>query len=170
MSEYKHGNWYCKPTTKSEAKEIIERALESGARKDETVGPLLWSAYGAWGVYNGRTFTQSVDFYNDQRATEYTIEQVRELFPLPGEHTEQGWNGEGLPPVGTVCEAWHKGSAQGIVEVRYAGDCMVLWNVKLKHEQCSAAKDYSFRLSGWRAQWIESAAVFSHKDAVLTPE
>ncbi|WP_155737931.1 hypothetical protein [Stutzerimonas stutzeri] len=55
------------------------------------------------------------------------------------------WTGEGLPPVGTVCEAWHNGSAQGVVEVRYAGDCMVLWNVKLKHEQCSVAENYSFR-------------------------
>lgn len=55
------------------------------------------------------------------------------------------WSGEGLPPVGTVCEAWHNGSAQGVVEVRYAGDCMVLWNVKHEHEQCSVAKNYWFR-------------------------
>ena len=59
---------------------------------------------------------------------------------------ERAWPATGtLPPVGTVCEAWHNGSAQGVVEVRYAGDFMVLWNVEMKHEQCSAAKDYSFR-------------------------
>ncbi|MCG6540216.1 hypothetical protein MCB86_09025 [Pseudomonas sp. KSR10] len=61
------------------------------------------------------------------------------------QHRPAPWSGEGLPPVGTVCEAWHNGSAQGVVEVRYAGDCMVLWNVKLKHEQCSVAENYSFR-------------------------
>lgn len=55
------------------------------------------------------------------------------------------WSGDGLPPVGTTCEAWHNGSAQGVVEARYAGDFMVLWNVERKHEQCSAAKDYWFR-------------------------
>ncbi|BAP80944.1 hypothetical protein MT1_3769 [Pseudomonas sp. MT-1] len=64
------------------------------------------------------------------------------LIPAP---SEAAWTGEGLPPVGTVCEAWHNGSAQGVVEVRYAGNCMVLWNVKLKHEQCSVAENYYFR-------------------------
>lgn len=50
-----------------------------------------------------------------------------------------------LPPVGTVCEAWHQGANQGIVEVRYSGECMVLWNVSGKHEQCSASENYTFR-------------------------
>lgn len=68
-----------------------------------------------------------------------------ECFYHPIEELLVRWLGEGLPPVGTVCEAWHNGSAQGVVEVRYAGDCMVLWNVKLKHEQCSVAENYSFR-------------------------
>lgn len=56
------------------------------------------------------------------------------------------WNGEGLPPVGTVCEAWHMGSEQGVVEVRYSGECMVLWSVSRKHEQCSASENYTFKL------------------------
>lgn len=57
----------------------------------------------------------------------------------------EAWSGEGLPPVGTVCEAWHNGCAQGVVQVRYSGGCMVLWNVKLKHEQCSASENYTFK-------------------------
>lgn len=64
------------------------------------------------------------------------------LIPAPSEAT---WTGEGLPPVGTVCEAWHNGRAQGVVQVRYSGGCMVLWNVKLKHEQCSASENYTFK-------------------------
>ncbi|MFG3398697.1 hypothetical protein ACQKEK_02325 [Pseudomonas sp. NPDC077408] len=60
-------------------------------------------------------------------------------------HRPAPWSGEGLPPVGTVCEAWHNGCAQGVVQVRYSGGCMVLWNVKLKHEQCSASENYTFK-------------------------
>lgn len=56
------------------------------------------------------------------------------------------WNGEGLPPVGTVCEAWHLGCEQGVVEIRYSGECMVLWSVSRKHEQCSASENYTFKV------------------------
>lgn len=56
------------------------------------------------------------------------------------------WTGEGLPPVGTVCEAWHMGAEQGVVEVRYSGECMVLWSVSRKHEQCSASENYTFKV------------------------
>lgn len=76
---------------------------------------------------------------NTKAVMSITDEQIAEIPRQPV------WSGDGLPPVGTTCEAWHNGSAQGVVEVRYAGDFMVLWNVELKHEQCSAAKDYSFR-------------------------
>lgn len=67
-----------------------------------------------------------------------------ECFYHPIEDLIARWTGEGLPPVGTVCEAWHNGCAQGVVQVRYSGGCMVLWNVKLKHEQCSASENYTF--------------------------
>lgn len=33
MSEYKHGNWFCKPANEAEAKEIMDRAVASGAAK-----------------------------------------------------------------------------------------------------------------------------------------
>src|SRR5690554_2232432 len=108
MSEYKHGNWYCKPANNAEAREIVERAVASGAELYETVGisgidKYEWNLLEAWGVIDGRTCTAGADKHGTFRcATQYTIEQIRKLFPLPGERTEQGWNGEGLPQVG-----WH---------------------------------------------------------------
>lgn len=110
MSNYKHGDWYCKPESEAEAREIIERAVASGACSVETVGlardyEYALSSFEAWGVNNGITYIGDIRADGAfQHATEYTIDQVREKFPLPGEHTEQYWNGEGLPPVGTRCE------------------------------------------------------------------
>ena len=99
---YKHGDWFCKPASEAEAREIIERALANGAAANETLEVWPWDMCEAWGVYNGYTYTQSLGFYRDRGFTEYTIEQVREKFPMPGE--QQQWNGEGLPPVGVECE------------------------------------------------------------------
>jgi hypothetical protein len=104
MSNYKHGNWYCKPANETEAREIFQRALESGAEKDETLKNYSWDEYGAWGVRNGLTHTQRMDFYRYEDAIEYTIEQVRELFLLPSEQANKGWNGEGSPQVGQRVE------------------------------------------------------------------
>lgn len=118
MSNYKHGDWYCRPANETEAKEIIERAIVSGAKKDDTLSDWSWDAYEAWGVYNGRTFTQKLTFYRNHDSTEYTIEQVRELFPLPGERSTE-WGGEGVPPINAVCEfrknpdEWIKGVVFG---------------------------------------------------------
>ena len=55
------------------------------------------------------------------------------------------WNGEGLPPVGAVVEAVYMGSPQGVVTVRYAGQCMILWSDERNSEQCGAAEHYLFR-------------------------
>lgn len=76
---------------------------------------------------------------NTKAVMSITDEQIAEIPRQPV------WSGDGLPPVGTVCVAWYQGHNQGVVEVRHSGDFMVLWNVARKHEQCSAAKDYSFR-------------------------
>ncbi len=105
MSNYKHGNWYCKPANESEAREIVERAVASGARLYETLGNWDWNDYGAWGVCFGRTHTQKADFYIEIDAIEYTITQVRQKFPLPGEQTTE-WDGEGFPSDGDECEAY----------------------------------------------------------------
>lgn len=107
---YKHGNWYCKPASEEEAREIIERAVASGAERNETVGLTFvyeykWCRFDAWGVSNGKTYTGDIfDRGPFGHATEYTIEQVRDKFLLPGEQgeAEQKW----IPPVGTVCEAF----------------------------------------------------------------
>lgn len=105
MSNYKYGDWYCKPASEKEAKEIIERALVSGAIRSETTVLFHWDSYDAWGVMSGRTCTETEISYRHAGATEYTIEELRQKFPLPSEKTNIEWNGEGLPPVGTVCDA-----------------------------------------------------------------
>lgn len=116
---YKHGNWYCKPANEEEAKEIVERAVASGAERYETVignfqtdyeNEYEWNDCDAWGVIDGRTWTGDTSPHGSfKHATEYTITRVRELFPLPGEQ-QTGWNGEGLPPVGAVCEGIYRGT------------------------------------------------------------
>lgn len=98
---YQYGNWFCKPANEAEAREIIERSVASGASNEVGLSGSGKNYY-CYGVNRG------VVFYGSEAewvvGTEYSIEQVRELFPLPGEHTEQGWNGEGLPPIGVECE------------------------------------------------------------------
>ncbi len=92
---YKHGNWFCKPADEAEAKEIIERAVASGAEDKYRWDPDIEK----FGVVGG-----IVEWCDNCTDTEYTIEQVREKFPLPGELVEQEWSGEGLPPVGVEFE------------------------------------------------------------------
>lgn len=75
------------------------------------------------------------------------------------------WNGEGLPPAGTVCEAWHMGSEQGVVEVRYSGECMVLWSVSRKHEQCSASQNYTFKVLRTPEQMAEEERLHNVRNA-----
>ena len=86
---YKHGDWYCKPANEAEAKEVIERAVVSGAKLHEFVhhsedfhdNGYGWNMYPHWGVYNGHTHTTDAAAFD--AVTVYTIMQVRELFPLP---------------------------------------------------------------------------------------
>lgn len=115
-------DWYCKPNSFEEAVEIVERAGWDGEGLPPvgidvevfhegrwvaaaTVGefghhePCMVCAPNGGGFY-GSTFTG--DDNDTFSATEYlTIQQVRERFPLPSDKKE--WNGEGLPPIGTVC-------------------------------------------------------------------
>lgn len=125
MSNYKHGDWYCKPANEAEAHEIVARALVSGAGLFDSIGygviPYPWNLFEGWGVRNNQTFAGSVhDTWAACRAKEYTIEQVREKFPLPSErqvnvgpHFEHEQKevvrsdvnvSVGLPPVGTICD------------------------------------------------------------------
>lgn len=76
MSEYRYGSWYCKPANEAEAKEIVERAIASGARN-----------YASW-AYDARCYgvlDGVVGTYDS--GIEYTIKQVRKLFPLPDEQS-----------------------------------------------------------------------------------
>lgn len=56
------------------------------------------------------------------------------------------WDGKDLPPVGTVCQAWHAGSYQGEVTVLFIGDqAAVLKNHGHGEEQFGRLADYKFR-------------------------
>ncbi len=168
MNSYKHGNWYCKPANEAETKEIIKRAVSSGAKRDETLKDYWWSTYGAWGVYDGRTFTQRVNYYRDQNAAEYTIEQVREKFPLPGEQATE-WNGEGLPPVGQRVEInmgnFHSdrrkdGEAGRVLSVstNSNGRIMAMIEIDETDGECDAiAVDCLRPIRSERERWVESA-------------
>lgn len=59
--------------------------------------------------------------------------------------TTPSWSGEGLPPVGVECEALYMGQPQGVVTVRYSGQCMILWSEDRSSEQCGQAEHYLFR-------------------------
>lgn len=89
MSGYKHGNWYCKPANEAEAKEIIARALVSGASHTDRIGKNTcypnvyeWDYFQYWGVFGGYTCGNSDSFFKDYAGVEYTIAQVREKFPI----------------------------------------------------------------------------------------
>lgn len=98
-------DWYCKPNTEAEAKEIVERAVANGVVSDEVVrgGSLSgddypWDLCSHWGVVDGETYTGDAEdtddaFYNK---TELTLEQVREMFPLESDKKPEC--ADNLPP------------------------------------------------------------------------
>lgn len=55
------------------------------------------------------------------------------------------WNGEGLPPAGTICHCLYKGIDQGEVRVEYIGkNACVLLNLFHGDEQCGMTEHYLF--------------------------
>lgn len=99
---YMHGDWYCKPSNEEEAREIVERAVASGA-----INSYTWKGSATrfqYGVINGRVE------YGELNGTEYTITELRNLFPLPGDKVKDRWDGEVLPPSGEDCEYSISGS------------------------------------------------------------
>lgn len=81
---YEHGNWFCKPANEAEAREIIERAVASGAKnRYDLEGDQLNSRY--YGVYGGILTLKHRVYWTDAIGTEYTMQQVRQKFLLPGE-------------------------------------------------------------------------------------
>src|SRR5690606_1562127 len=90
--------------------------------------------------------------------------QVRDMFPLPGEHTEQGCNGEGFPPVG-----WHGECTWGKKAVWH--DCVVCpervaykvvtgeWVVT----KISSLEAVEFRpIRSERERWVEESSKVFH--------
>ena len=103
-------NWYCKPASKDEAIEIVERAVANGAVAEEVVYNMSmgayeyhWNSFKYWGVFRGKTMTHEWGY---SASKQLTIQQVREQFPFPNEvkamSDKKEWQGmqDGLPPVG----------------------------------------------------------------------
>lgn len=84
------------------------------------------------------------DRYEDQRRR-YWLKSDYHAFRVHERPAAMQWNGEGLPPIGAVVEAFYMGIPQGVVTVRYAGQCMILWSDERNSEQCGAAEHYLFR-------------------------
>lgn len=59
--------------------------------------------------------------------------------------SEREWNGEGLPPVGAVCECWHRNSCQGMVTILYMGTHMCVLMPESGGEIGGPLNRYSFR-------------------------
>lgn len=163
---YKHGDWYCKPANEAEAREIVDRAMKSGA-----INSYTWKGSATrfqYGVVNGRVE------YGELNGTEYTIEELRKKFPLPDEKAIK-WNGEGLPPVGTVCEHWWGGVYDDDVEIvqyRRNGNHVVFWRINKDCVDGAEIPTAEFRpLRSEREQWIDDAInVVGGKQAVISAE
>jgi hypothetical protein len=91
-------------------------------------------------------FVRKVEYTNAWRASPSGCvividETICNLIKRPA-HT---WNGTGLPPVGTVCNAVYKGSDQGVVTVIFRTEsCVILKNNTHKDEQCGQLHYYNF--------------------------
>jgi len=77
-------DWYCKPDTEEEAKEIIERAVANGAHNKYNWMGNSSELY--YGVVNGQVVALDEVYHEDAECLStqdnLTIEQVREMFPL----------------------------------------------------------------------------------------
>src|SRR5690606_40024633 len=98
---------------------------------------------------------------------QYTTEQVREMFPLPGEHAEQSWNGEGLPPVGVECEMFFEVSWIPAKIIGTDGSALVAkLHIKrngfteVTYRACHSCKFRPIRSE--RERWVEESSKVFH--------
>lgn len=157
---YKYGDWYCKPANKTEAEEIVARAVASGA-VDRNRNWAFTARF--YGVYNGVVKTYSV-------GTKYTIGQLREMFPLPCEQSKE-WDGEGLPLAGTVCYIQLAFNDMGKCEITYMGDGVYCYRqLSTKREYTGSVYDTVFRrIRSERDMWIEDALNILQRDPASMP-
>lgn len=173
--QYPHGNWYCKPNNKNETKEIIARAIASGAVIADNLG-WVWDYYPAWGVFSGATNTGS---FRSSSCVKYTIDELRQKFPLPGEPAfdeikQKQWRGpeDGLPPIGTVCMVQHeKINNNKLTRVEIlkhhpeTNACAFFWIDAPKHQPNLFWSSKFHPINTERQKWIDEAVVVS-----ATPE
>ncbi len=158
---YKHGNWFCKPANEAEASEIVERAVASGAVDNKRDWVFKAKFYG---VYDG-----VVRAYDE--GAEYTIEQVRELFPLLGEGEaaiSKSSYAKQKYPIGTLVDVrvngvWYPATVHG-----HAGNYIIVRADGFWYDEYTTEDVRQTRSE--RDRWVEEAAIALHKDAALTPE
>ena len=82
------------------------------------------------------------------------------------------WNGEGLPPVGTVCELSLDGGEFKWCTVRFVGKKIVVVDHKNYSEQTYKPTDIEFRpLRTKRDKWIDKAiGAIGGKQAIINAE
>lgn len=166
-------DWYCKPASYEEAVEIVERAVANGAKKYEWPSrkeseielEYRWSICDGWGCFSGRTYT--ADYHQDEkfdRVEKLFIQQVRERFPLPSDNKE--WDGEGLPPIGTVCviecKAPHHHFASHVgkeVEIINHTEGLAVYKIEVSDgiEFHGLAAEMFKPIKSPREKWIEAA-------------
>lgn len=134
------------------------------------------------GVVGGKTHTCNL-LKAFRFSTEYTITQVREKFPLLGEQ-QTGWDGEGLPPSGIVCESVYT-SPDEYYRVKILahddGEVVFRWLDGPNESDISASRQYQFGGNGMkvhmcfrplqaeRDQWVEDALNILQKDPTAMP-
>ena len=164
MSNYEHTDWCCQPANKAEAQEIVERAIASGAKIKDVVGsrkidPYPWDYYPLWGVYHGETNTGIKEW-----AELYTIAQLREIFPLPNEQKEE-------KPIYTHEYKYSQGVYVECKVIASKADTFGKILIENEYGQYVLTPPSNLRpLKSKCDKWVEDAAVFAHKHAVLTSE
>lgn len=107
--------FYVYKPSRDEAVEIVERIIANGGECIDAVAGMdaepesnfyQYDTYSCWGfVPRKGSYTGVHDWYESGDSTQLTMPQVRAMLPCEKyDGVKQEWNGEGLPPVGTVCE------------------------------------------------------------------
>ena len=84
------------------------------------------------------------------------------------------WNGEGLPPVGTVCEVYNQDLTNAEWEactIKYVGPFVVVYDSESCSDRCGNHCEGAvlFRpICTKRDKWIDKAAIEAHKEGLVT--
>ena len=156
MIEYKHGNWFCKPANEAEAKEIMDRAVASGAEMHTR-----WSPDDkAFGVFEGYVS------WDDEIGKRYTIEELRKKFTLPCESVEpEAWSPKAGDHVEIdmrdfISDRRETGETATVlsISVNSNGNTVAMIEIDGRNGECDAVNVMVLRpLRTEREKWIDAA-------------